>query len=420
VFDEELPILSERVDPPVIGGAAPLAALVADGVPVEQLIAGLSGPFAGDADMLAAAYDTAVLAFLSARRDLGMALQHDVLANCRLFRVAGGPGRLADRPPLRVLAFAAPGDLQMNMPIEFITHHLNVRLDVLFVLPQQKLPAVLPEHDVAICIISDSDPDALMRLVPLLARWPRPVLNNPGNVAAGRIEDLTRDGIARLFADAAGIMAPATVWRTRGEIAEFLTTDLPISALLPGGAWPLLVRPVGSHAGRLLERLDGADELRVYIDSLSVERFYLSSFVDYRSADGFYRKHRVALIDGVPFLCHMGVSDHWMIHYLNAGMTESLAKRQDEAWAMAHFDGEFRLRHADAFATLHRRLGLDYVIVDCGEAPDGRLLLFEVEMAAIIHLLDPIALFAYKQPQMRLVFDAFSRLLERAAAPVLA
>lgn len=416
MFDEELPILSELVDPPIIQGAAPLAALVADGTPVDQMIASLSGPFATEHTMLAAAFDTSVLAFLSARRDLGLALQHDVLATCRVLRMAPGPGIDDTDIPLRVLAFAAPGDLQMNMPIEFITHHLNVRLDMLYVLPNQELPRLVPDHDVAICIISDSDPGALMRLIPILNRWPRPVLNNPGHVAEGRIEDLTRDGIARLFATTPGIMAPATVWRTRTEIAEWLQASLPIATLVPGAQWPLLVRPVGSHAGRMLERLNNPDELKVYIDSLSAGRFYLSSFVDYRSPDGFYRKHRVALIDGSPMLCHMAISDHWMIHYLNAGMTESTAKRADEALAMANFDQDFGHRHRDAFAALHCSLGLDYVILDCGEAPDGRLLLFEVEMAAIVHLLDPIALFAYKQPQMRRVFRAFSALLDRIAA----
>ena len=55
------------------------------------------------------------------------------------------------------------------------------------------------------------------------------------------------------------------------------------------------------------------------------------------------------------------------------------------------------------------------MLIDCAEAPDGRLLLFEIEMAAIIHALDPVALFAYKQPQMQRVFKAFGHMLEQAA-----
>ena len=419
--EEILPSLSATVDPPEIRGAALFGELIARGVSIARMIEDIAGPFADERAMLAASFDTAVLSFLSNRRALGLALQADVLAQCRLFRVAGGPGMARSRSaPLRLLAFLAPGDLQMNMPVEFITHHLNVRLDLLFVLPDEALPEILPDHDLAICLISDEAPETLSRLVPLLSRWRRPVLNNPGRVAGGRIESLSRDGIARLFAGSDGIDAPATALRTRGEIMAFLTRGAGIEALLPRGDWPLLLRPEGSHAGRLLERLDDADALAVYLDNVSAERFFLSRFVDYRSSDGLYRKYRVAMIAGRPLLCHMAVSDHWMIHYLNAGMIECTVKRADEAYAMAEFESGFAERHHDAFATLQERLGFDYVLIDCAEAPDGSLLLFEVEMAAIIHLLDPVDLFAYKQPQMLRVFAAFDALLQRSAQLVIA
>ena len=420
VFYEMLPTLCDTLLLPMVQGAAALATAASEGVQVETLLADLSGPFANDVAMFAAAFDTSVLSFLSARHALGAALQADLLGQCRMFRVADGPSVQRKTRPLRLLAFAAPGDLQMNMPIEFITRHLNVRLDLVYVLPGLPLPDIMPDHDVAICVISDSDPDALMRLVPLLARWPRPVLNDPGRLASGRIGDLTRDGIARLFADTPGIAVSATVSRTRAEIAEFLAGKQPVSSLVPNAHWPLLVRPVGSHAGRLLERLSARDELQVYLESVSSGRFYLSSFVDYRDKDSFYRKYRLALIQGQAFLCHMAVSDHWMIHYLNAGMAESAAKRADEAQAMAEFESGFGKRHGPAIAIVQQRLGLDYVILDCAEGPDGRLLLFEVEMAAIIHLLDPEDRFSYKRPQMQRIFDAFGELLEQAAGRVMA
>ncbi len=412
MFRQKQPLLTEELCPPVVRGAASLAEALSNGAAMEDMLASLSGPFADAQAILAAAYDTSVLAFLSNRPAIGLALQRDVLVSSRLFRHATGP-QVSLSPKLRVLAFAAPGDLQMNMPIEFMTYHLDVRLDVLFVAPPQELPDVLPEHDVAICLISDSDVDALAWLATQLARWPRPVLNHPALVAGGGVEKLTRDGIARLFADSPDILAPATVARSKLEIAAHLDRIGVISELVPGADWPLLLRPFGSHAGRLLERLEGPGELAVYITSLSDEHFHLAQFVDYRSRDGLFRKLRVALIGGVPFLCHMAVSEHWMLHYANAGMAESAAKRDDEARAMAEFETGFGHRHRAAFAELHRKLSLDYVVIDCAEAPDGRLLLFEVEMAAIVHMLDPAEPFGYKQPQMRRIFDAFDRLLER-------
>ena len=104
-----------------------------------------------------------------------------------------------------------------------------------------------------------------------------------------------------------------------------------------------------------------------------------------------------------------------MVHYLNAGMTESAAKRGEEAAAMAEFEHGFARRHAAAFAALHERLGFELYSIDCGETRDGRLLLFEADTAAILHLMDPGDLFPYKPPQMQRVFAAFDALLRRRA-----
>lgn len=80
---------------------------------------------------------------------------------------------------------------------------------------------------------------------------------------------------------------------------------------------------------------------------------------------------------------------------------------------MAVFDAEFAGRHRAAFAGLSAWMELDYFQLDCAEAPDGRLLVFEVDVAAIIHLMDSPDLFPYKRPQMLRVFAAFEAMLRR-------
>ncbi len=82
---------------------------------------------------------------------------------------------------------------------------------------------------------------------------------------------------------------------------------------------------------------------------------------------------------------------------------------------MEGFDAGFARRHASAFAALHRRIGLDYFAVDCAETQDGGLLIFEADVAMIVHDLDPPDLYPYKKSQMRKVFDAFEALLRRLA-----
>jgi len=43
-------------------------------------------------------------------------------------------------------------------------------------------------------------------------------------------------------------------------------------------------------------------------------------------------------------------------------------------------------------------------------------LLFEADVAMIVHDMDPPDLFPYKAPQMKLVFEAFQAMLRHAAA----
>jgi hypothetical protein len=74
-------------------------------------------------------------------------------------------------------------------------------------------------------------------------------------------------------------------------------------------------------------KLDDASTIDAYLREWADAEFYLAPFVDYGSADRRFRKCRIAIIDGRPFVCHMAISQHWMIHYLNANMRNDAAKR---------------------------------------------------------------------------------------------
>ncbi|OIQ64063.1 hypothetical protein GALL_543900 [mine drainage metagenome] len=193
------------------------------------------------------------------------------------------------------------------------------------------------------------------------------------------------------------------------------TGQAPLADLLPGGTYPILLRPTGSHAGKGLEKLDHSEALAPYLRQSSAGAFYLSPFVDYRGPDGLFRKYRVSLIEGRPFICHMALAPHWMLHYLNAGMVEHAERRAEEARVFATFDQDFALRHAAAFRALQDRIALDYYALDCGETPDGTLLIFEADTAMVVHTMDPPDLFPYKAPQMLRIFQAFRALLQRHA-----
>jgi len=227
------------------------------------------------------------------------------------------------------------------------------------------------------------------------------VLNAPE-----RIAHLSREGTWELLSSAPGIAIPRTLRLDRQSLARLSGDTV---------EFPIIARPIGSHAGQGLTKIDMPAGIAAYLQQQPEVEFYVARFIDYRSADGMFRKYRIALIEGRPFACHMGVSEHWMIHYLNAGMRESAPKRTEEARFMEEFDQDFAKRHARAFDALAEHVGLEYFGIDCGETPEGELLIFEADVAMIVHAMDPPDLFPYKQPQMRKVFEAFRAMLTRAA-----
>ncbi|HUO21851.1 MAG TPA: hypothetical protein VMU59_04980 [Caulobacteraceae bacterium] len=343
-----------------------------------------------------------VLYQLIGRKFEALACQDAALMHGRLFREAPHPPVPAS---FTLLVFVARGDLMTNTPIELLLEGRPVSVLRLYIDPDLPLPETVPEHDLAMVAISESDESrALLERLAGVA-WPRPVIN-----AAEAILDLSRDRLWSKLDDIDGVVLPPTL-RTPRALAFANAAQLALSH-----GQPLLIRPVGSHAGVGLSRIEDTEGLEAYLDESAAEAFFLSRFIDYAGPDGRYRKYRIALFDGKPYLAHMAVGDHWMVHYLNAGMADSAPKRVEEAAAMLSFDYHFAVRHAAALAEISRRVGLEYFALDCAETPDGQLLVFEADVGMIVHALDPADVYPYKAPQMRKVFAAFEAMLRAKAA----
>jgi len=182
-------------------------------------------------------------------------------------------------------------------------------------------------------------------------------------------------------------------------------------AMCDGYDYPMTIRPLDTHCGNGLMKINARVELDAYLSNTAGDEFFISEYVDYRSHDGRFRKLRIALIDGQPYLCHLAISDHWVVHYLSSDMQKSDEKRAEEAEMMESFERDFAVRHHLALKTISEKLGLDYVILDCGETRDGRLLLFEADTRGWIHATDPVEIFPYKQMAMQKAFDAFKAML---------
>jgi len=388
-------------------GVAALSRALLDRDPLLHIHDALQARLRRDPNDACALQDLSIIQQLLGNGEGRRRLQQEALRRRRLYSVAA-PLRV-DAP--RLLAIVTPGDFMSNTPLEFLVEDGAVALDLMFLSAGDDFPAELPEHDVTFVAIAEGDHTrpVLARIEMMAAHWPQPLLNAPAAIAR-----LTRDGAWRLLADAPGLVYPFNAAAQRGELEAVARGETSITTLMGGAIWPIIARPRGAHAGDGLEKLDSIEALADFLARNDEAQFYLARFVDYRSADGLYRKYRIVFIDGIPYAAHLAISRNWMIHYLNADMHED-RHRAEEARFFAEFENGFAHRHTMPLAELSRRVGLDYFVVDCGETSDGRLLMFEIGAAMIVHALDSDEAFPYKKPQMRKVCAAFAAMVRRRA-----
>lgn len=399
---------SDTKSPATTAGLADFARLLFLGADLQPAWDHLMKRATASPPDLGAMLDLSTILQLVGRRDEGLALQSDALSRNRLYRRVVGTGE-----GHHLLALVSNGDLMASTPIDFLLSGWNGVLDLMFVAAGENATIEIPEHDIALIAVGKSDANAslLDALAGAATHWPKPMLN----ADAVAIRSLGRDRAPLRLEGCAGLDAPPTLRVGRDHLAALGVSGMSLDLVLPGRGFPIIVRPVDLHAGSGLEKLDHPSELAGYLDRHAVELFYLSPFVDYSGPDGCFRKLRVALVDGCPFIVHMAISEHWMVHYLNAGMDLDADKRAEEAAMMASFDSDFAQRHAAAFSAVHQAFGLDYVALDCAEDREGRLLIFEADTAMIVHDMDPPALYPYKAPAMKKLFAAFQAMIAARA-----
>lgn len=341
--------------------------------------------------------------FAIGQREIGLSVQAEALFSQRSYQIP------SPRQParFRLLILMAAGDIAENTPLDCLLEDSAIELNFYYATVDAPLPANLPAHDALLVAMADgaANRPILKALEPLLEDWEKPVINAPQH-----IPNTERDRASRLLQQAPGILMPQTRQITRATLQAVACGENGLSDFFEHGQFPIILRPVGSQAGRDLAKINDPQEVASYLASVADPAFYLAPFIDYRNADGLFRKYRIALINGEPFACHMGISSHWMIHYINAGMYEDSAKRAEEAAFMADF-ATFAARHRPALAAIHQRSKLDYVAIDCAETPAGELLIFEIDHVMVIHAMDPEDLFPYKQNHMLKVRQAFERFL---------
>lgn len=312
----------------------------------------------------------------------------------------------------RLLMLMVPGDIAANTPLDCLLEGSDVDLICHYCALDSLLPDPLPNHDAVFVAIGDAPEhrSLLNALTQALRSWPVRVLNRPQ-----AIPNTQRDTACQILQDLPGVLIPTTYRTTRAQLNAIAEKANDLSLIAPDLDFPLIVRPLDSHAGRDLARVGDCAALKRYLDQVTQTEFFIAPFIDYSGADGLFRKFRIALVGGKPFAVHMAVSAHWMIHYVNAGMYEDAEKRQEEAQFMTHF-GAFSDRHEQVLRLIAERMGLDYVCFDGAETQSGELLIFEIDHVMVVHAMDPVERFPYKQEPIHQIQTALCQLLATSNA----
>lgn len=341
------------------------------------------------------------LMFCIGQREIGLAMQAQALdiSNIYVLNANINPARL------KILLLVVAGDLAANTPLDCLLENSDIELIYYFVSDKGAniFPLPLPEHDVLMVGISEADENSalLQLLAKRLIDWPQPIINAPDKIPL-----IERSKASQILQNIPGLFIPHTYRIGRSSLSKLGNSSITLAELDRDYHFPIILRPVGSHAGRDLARINSANEISTYLSATDADAFFISRFIDYSDKNGLFKKYRIALIAGCAFICHMAISNHWMIHYVNANMYEDAEKRSEEERFMANFN-DFAQRHGQALSAIYQRTGLDYVCVDCAETADGRLLIFEIDHAMVIHDMDTDQLFAYKKPHMQKIRHQF-------------
>jgi tetratricopeptide (TPR) repeat protein len=303
----------------------------------------------------------------------------------------------------RVLALFAP--FAGNTPTEYLLSGSAYDANTLAVFDGRDydLEALRQNGDVLVNLISDADQAEMQALFPqvtdLVDRLGLPTVNLPH-----KVRQTTRESVARLLDGIPACRIPR-VLRLPADISEIAALEAAATF-----AMPILVRPAGTHGGDDFEKFDEPSDVTGFIQRHPDTEHYLIQYLDYRSADGHFRKYRFIFVGDEILPYHLAIGLDWKLHHDSTDMIDhAWMQREEEAflndpWAV------FNPGHTGALRAIRQTIGLEYLGIDCGLDAAGQLVVFEVNASMLVHQRNDD--FPYKAPfveRIRLAFDAMLR-----------
>jgi Flp pilus assembly protein TadD/glutathione synthase/RimK-type ligase-like ATP-grasp enzyme len=306
----------------------------------------------------------------------------------------------AARPEMTVLVLAAADSA--NVPLRHLlpcSRFSLVHWYIEYATPDQD--RALPHFDLVFNAIGDPDlaPDSPEPVMRLMRELEGRVLNRPESVALTR-----RSNLPQLLCGIAGAVVPRVLHLTpsKRRVIDILAD----ASIAP----PVLARPLGSHGGAGVRKIDSIESL----DEADAP-LYVTQFVEYASPDGWYRKYRAIFIGGRPYPYHLAISRNWLVHYWTSGMENDGARQDEERCFLADPEAVLGKTGMLALEAIGARLDLDYAGIDFALLPTGDILVFEANAAMLVHP-EHEGCFAYRNPAVHAILDAFHATLRRRVA----
>jgi len=260
----------------------------------------------------------------------------------------------------RVTRVTGSTDLGRLLPEEIVRHRLVVTPESF-----DGPPPDLGRYPVIANMITE--PEHSAGLLRSLDNWLSPLAQRVINPPAAVLRS-TRDQVAGLLAGIEGLIVPRTVC--------FRRSDADAAAHRFGEAGAVILRRAGTHGGDIIGLFDSFDAA---VEALEGDGEHVATeFVDYRSADGLYRKFRLFFIGQRRILRHMLISDSWSVH--GAARTKFMAPRPEliaEERAMFDAENPFSPEVRAIFDAVRERMPLDFFGLDFALGARGEVILFE-------------------------------------------
>jgi tetratricopeptide (TPR) repeat protein len=299
-------------------------------------------------------------------------------------------------PEMQLNALCAPDFWENNVMVELLIDREHTGLTKHYLI-SRIAPEATSSGPAFCCVIHPHDRDAIALAVAFAQESGRRVLNDPA-----RLVRTSRTYLSEQPEIHPQLVVPKSV--------SINGTTLDVNG--PPLNFPLLVRPGSSHRGQGLALVGDADQLRQYIAASAVPELVLTEYVEYASADGYYRKYRFIFVDGRPLPYHLAISPRWMVHYFSAPMEQHDWMRAEDAAFLAAPSEAFSGERWQALLALGEAIGLDYFGVDCALV-DGKVLVFEANVDMLVHNFYEEELFSYKRPAFDAIAAAFNAMIRR-------